>query len=67
MAGYFQGVRPLRENIHRQGLVVLAEFAGSAFERGVLIYGGREVLPFSLGGRRFHALLLGMLLGQRLS
>ena len=48
-----------------KGLVVLAEFAGSAFEQGVLFYGGREVLPFSLGGRRFHALPLGMLLGQR--
>ena len=46
-----------------KGLAALAEFAGNAFERGVLFYGGQEALPFSFGGRRFHALPLGMLLG----
>ena len=45
-----------------KGLAALAEFAGSAFERGVLFYGGQEALPFSLGAKRFHALPLGMLL-----
>ena len=46
-----------------KGLAALAEFAGSAFERGVLFYGGQEALPFRFGERRFHALPLGMLLG----
>ena len=43
-----------------KGLAALAEFAGDAFERGILLYGGREALPFSFGGRRFQALPLGM-------
>ena len=46
------------------GLAALAESAGDTFERGVLFFGGREALPFSVGGRRFHALPLGMLLGS---
>ena len=45
-----------------KGLAALAEFAGDAFAGGVLFYGGQDVLPFSLGARRFHALPLGMLL-----
>ena len=45
------------------GLAALAESAGDTFERGVLFFGGQDVLPFSVGGRRFHALPLGMLLG----
>ena len=47
-----------------KGLAALAEFAGSAFEQGILFYNGQEALPFSLGGRRFHALPLGLLLGN---
>ena len=47
-----------------KGLAALAEFAGSAFERGVLFYGGQEALPFSFGERRFHALPLGMFLAS---
>ena len=46
------------------GLAALAESAGDTFERGVLFFGGQDVLPFSVGGRRFHALPLGMLLGS---
>ena len=46
------------------GLAALAESAGDTFERGVLFFGGRDALPFSVGGRRFHALPLGMLLGS---
>ena len=46
-----------------KGLAALAELAGSAFERGILFYGGQEVLPFSVGGARVYALPLGMLLG----
>ena len=45
-----------------KGLAALADFAGSAFERGVLFYGGQEALPFHFGGIRFHALPLGMLM-----
>ena len=47
-----------------KGLAALAEFAGGAFERGVLFYGGQEALPFSFGERRFHALPLGMFLAS---
>ena len=47
-----------------KGLAALAEFAGSAFERGILFYNGQQALPFSLGGRRFHALPLGLLMGN---
>ena len=45
-----------------KGLAALAEFAGDAFEWGLLFYGGREALPFSFGGRRFQALPLGMIM-----
>ena len=44
-----------------KGLAALADFAGSAFERGVLFYGGPEALPFRCNGNRFFALPLGML------
>ena len=45
-----------------RGLATLAEAAGDAFQGGALFYGGEKALPFSFGGRRFHALPLGMLL-----
>lgn len=45
-----------------KGLAALAELAGSAFERGILLYGGQQALPFDVGGRRFQALPLGLLL-----
>ena len=45
-----------------QGLVALAEFAGDAFERGVVFYTGKDVLPFKQGGLTFHALPIGLLL-----
>ena len=44
-----------------KGLAALAEFAGNAFERGLLFYGGEAVLPFSFSGMHFHALPLGAL------
>ena len=40
------------------GLAALAEFAGAAFERGVLFYTGSQALPFHRGPARFHALPL---------
>ncbi len=46
-----------------KGLAALAEFAGDTLEHGVLFYGGHQALPFNVGGRRFDALPLGMLLG----
>ena len=38
------------------GLAALAEFAGNAFERGVLIYTGLQTLPFHRGPVRLYAL-----------
>lgn len=46
-----------------KGLATLADFAGSSFEQGVLIYTGQDVLPFRHSGHTFHALPLAMLLG----
>ncbi len=43
------------------GLATLAELAGSAFERGVLIYTGDRALPFHRGPSRMHAVPLGSL------
>ena len=40
------------------GLAALAEFAGAAFERGVLLYTGLHALPFHRGPARLHALPL---------
>ena len=40
------------------GLAALAEFAGAAFERGVLLYTGLQALPFHRGPARLHALPL---------
>ncbi len=40
------------------GLAALAEFAGNAFERGVLVYTGSQTLPFHRGPLRLHALPL---------
>ena len=45
-----------------KGLAALAELAGGTFERGILFYGGQQALPFDVGGRRFQALPLGLLL-----
>ena len=44
------------------GLTALADFAGSAFERGVVIYTGDQVLSFQRSGRRFQALPIGLLM-----
>ena len=46
-----------------KGLKTLAEFSGNAFERGILFYNGREVLPFRLGEMEFYAVPIGVLLG----
>ena len=46
------------------GLVALADFAGDAFEGGVLFYTGNEVLPFRHSGRRFHALPIALLMAE---
>ena len=40
------------------GLAALAEFAGAAFERGVLFYTGLHALPFHRGPARLHVLPL---------
>ena len=45
------------------GLVALAELAGTAFEHGVLLYTGSEVLPFRQGSVRLYALPLGIVTG----
>ena len=45
------------------GLAALAELAGPAFERGVLLYTGQHALPFHRPPTRFHALPLGVLTG----
>lgn len=45
-----------------KGLAKLAEFAGEAFEQGVLFYTGQEILPFKHGDMIFHALPIGLLL-----
>lgn len=43
------------------GLATLAEFAGAAFKRGVLIYTGNRTLPFHRGPVRLHAVPFGHL------
>ena len=45
------------------GLAALADLAGPAFEKGLLIYTGQEPLRFPYAGRSFQALPLGSLLG----
>lgn len=40
------------------GLAALAEFAGTAFERGVMVYTGSQTLPFHRGPLRLYALPL---------
>ncbi len=40
------------------GLVALAEFAGTAFERGVILYTGAQTLSFHQGRTRLYALPL---------
>ena len=44
-----------------KNLANLAEFTGTDFHRGVLIYTGDAVLPFRVEGRTFHALPVGLL------
>lgn len=44
------------------GLTALADFAGAAFERGVVLYAGDEALSFQRSGRRFQALPIGLLM-----
>lgn len=41
----------------------LAEFAGNKFERGLVLYTGREILPFKLGDHTFEALPMGLVAG----
>ncbi len=48
-----------------KGLAALAEISGNAFERGILFYNGREVLPFVHGAMEFHAIPIGVMLGAR--
>ena len=48
-----------------KGLATLAEFAGKAFERGILLYNGREILPFQQGSMAFFAIPFGVLLGAQ--
>ena len=43
------------------GLAALAELAGAAFERGVLLYTGQQALPFDRGPAPMHAVPLGIL------
>ena len=46
------------------GLATLADFAGAAFERGVLLYTGEQALPFHRGRTRMHAVPLGSLMAE---
>jgi len=43
-----------------RGLVKLAEFAGKAFETGILFYTGQEIMPFKHGALTFYALPIGL-------
>ena len=43
-----------------KALAKLAEFAGSKLKQGVLFYTGRDILPFRVGERTFHALPVGL-------
>lgn len=43
------------DNSHFKGLKVLADAAGDRFVRGVILYGGKEAVPF---GKNLHALPL---------
>jgi uncharacterized protein len=47
-----------------KGLNKLAEYAGKKFMRGIVLYSGRELLPFSQEGHSMYAVPLGMLLGN---
>ena len=42
------------------GLAKLAAYASPRFESGIVIYSGEQILPFSVEGRRFYALPLGL-------
>jgi uncharacterized protein len=45
-----------------KGLNTLAEYAGKKFVRGIVLYTGRELLPFAQEGHNMYAVPLGMLL-----
>lgn len=44
----------------QSGKTTLAEFAGQAFERGILFYTGQKILPFRYGTLTFYALPIGL-------
>ena len=44
-----------------KGLNSLAAYAGSKFKHGIVLYTGREVLPFARGKQQMYAIPLGML------
>ncbi len=48
-----------------KGLAALAEFSGKAFERGILFYNGRDILPFRHEALEFYAIPFGVLLGAQ--
>jgi uncharacterized protein len=43
------------------GLDAFANFVGSKFKRGLLLYSGQKILPFKRGGWQFYAVPLGCL------
>jgi uncharacterized protein len=45
-----------------KGLSTLADYAGRKFLRGIVLYSGRELLPFAQRDLKMHAVPLGMLL-----
>jgi uncharacterized protein len=45
-----------------KGLNILADYAGSKFRHGVVLYTGRELLPFTQGKHKFYAMPVGLLL-----
>lgn len=45
-----------------RGLLKLADYTGRNFEQGFLFYTGRELLPFKVGDRSFHAIPLAVLM-----
>jgi len=38
----------------------LAEYAGSRLIQGILFYTGKDILPFRVGDRAFHAVPVGL-------
>jgi predicted AAA+ superfamily ATPase len=45
------------------GLIKLADYDGSRFDSGILLYTGTEILPFKLADRKFFAVPLSVLAG----